>query len=449
MKHTITIVLLLCGTAQANPQSAVQIVERGRSTASAVMIDGGYALTAEHVVVMGGNPLTVKGLSAVPQNKPPLDQTDDAVLLRVDGYDGPYSRIAAGPPSVGDKVHTVGYPSGKRTELSGRVTRVYDVHRSEKGKGLDSAYAIETDIVIHPGHSGGPLWNEAGELIGLASLSASDGKGNHTTPSLWIGTQSIHNALKITQRSIEFATLDPNKPDLVVFTSVGCLPCEPIKDEVKAGGYSEWNVIFAEWDELRGKWNTPWQYVNGAKEFHAELSGVQLMADFRKHTKVKGRFPTPTMWARYTDKYSMGRTGLRAWAHGVLAVVRDLILGEPAPRVAVPENTTPFAPAEPYERSPESSLEGLKAKVDDLVAFKDQAKETLQTAKELKDAGLIGKVKAGLALKSDVAELKEQAGGLKDSWTELKDGLKDPRAIANVLWGVLGWMYRRKKGGVA
>lgn len=83
----------------------------------------------------------------------------DLALLQVKGKVTPYLPLARGrQPQQGDKVYAVGSPLGMRDSVtSGIITR------------SDRNYLV-TDAQILPGNSGGPLVNEAGEVLGVNTL---------------------------------------------------------------------------------------------------------------------------------------------------------------------------------------------------------------------------------------------------------------------------------------
>lgn len=461
----LAIATILIAAAQsislANPNSAFPLLKNGRIAGSAVMVEGGYALTAEHVMVMGP-PTAIGNRPFVALNTPPLDNTDDAVLLRVEGYNGPVSRIATKAPKAGDKVYTVGFSNGKRTALSGRVTYVYETHRGQQHGVRDAAYAIEADFAIQPGHSGGPLWNEAGELVGLCHGSMKGAGKLLVPPSVWIGTPSIHNALAFANPPANFAAISPDKPDLVVITARGCLPCRTVKDDARAGGYAGWNVIFIEWDGKAKTWGVPWTYTDGRQELHGELDAAQLYRQFQEQTGIKQGVQAPHFWMRYTKHHFPGKHNVKAWLQGLASAVVSQVIDEPPPIAATepkPNNSTPFAPAPPqlqnkeqqqYQRSTDSRVDGLLSTVnqlrEDVAAAIETAKQAKQHGEKFSEASLIGKARAGMALKSDVAELRERAGKVKDGMTELMSGMKNPANWLHVGWGIFAAWYRKRKG---
>ncbi len=87
------------------------------------------------------------------------DQGHDVCVLEVIGIPGITVKQARFVTN-GDVVHVLGYPQSNQLIVS-------------EGKVLNSEYKIGSDIAIHtsnycaPGASGGPLLNDAGELVGL------------------------------------------------------------------------------------------------------------------------------------------------------------------------------------------------------------------------------------------------------------------------------------------
>ncbi len=87
-------------------------------------------------------------------------------MLRIDAKDLPV--VTIGDPArtrVGDWVVAIGSPFGFENSVSAGIV-------SAKGRSLPGdAYVpfIQTDVAVNPGNSGGPLFNLAGEVIGINS----------------------------------------------------------------------------------------------------------------------------------------------------------------------------------------------------------------------------------------------------------------------------------------
>jgi len=92
-----------------------------------------------------------------------LSENADLALIRLPGSDCPFIRAALGTaPQVGERVYTVGNPSGLAYTVT---TGVVSGLREMDGK----AY-VQTDAPINPGNSGGPLIDEHGRVIGINSM---------------------------------------------------------------------------------------------------------------------------------------------------------------------------------------------------------------------------------------------------------------------------------------
>lgn len=87
------------------------------------------------------------------------NRDDDEATIKLDKpVPGPYAHIACKPLAVGDRLHSLGYPG----PLGISVT--------EGSVASDVPYKsvlTPTDLTIFPGMSGGPVFNDEGELVGL------------------------------------------------------------------------------------------------------------------------------------------------------------------------------------------------------------------------------------------------------------------------------------------
>ena len=93
-----------------------------------------------------------------------MDKRSDVALLKVDAEGLPY--LKPGKPDelkVGEWVLAIGSPFGfENTATAGIV--------SAKGRSLPNENYIpfiQSDVAINPGNSGGPLFNMAGEVVGI------------------------------------------------------------------------------------------------------------------------------------------------------------------------------------------------------------------------------------------------------------------------------------------
>lgn len=127
----------------------------------------GYILTNAHVV-NAADEVLVK-LSDKREFKAKIigaDKRTDVALIKIEANNLPMVRI--GDPSklkVGEWVAAIGSPFGLENTMTAGIV-------SAKGRALPQEnYVpfIQTDVAINPGNSGGPLFNLAGEVVGVNS----------------------------------------------------------------------------------------------------------------------------------------------------------------------------------------------------------------------------------------------------------------------------------------
>jgi serine protease Do len=95
-----------------------------------------------------------------------LDTASDVAVLKIDARDLPAVKIGtAANTRVGEWVLAIGSPFGFESSASAGIVSAFS--RSLP----DGSYVpfIQTDVAVNPGNSGGPLFNMAGEVIGINS----------------------------------------------------------------------------------------------------------------------------------------------------------------------------------------------------------------------------------------------------------------------------------------
>ena len=106
----------------------------------------------------------------------------DLALLKIEDNDAPrFVKVPLGSSdalAVGDRVFAIGSPLGlERTVTEGII--------STKTRELNGDLYLQTTTQINPGNSGGPLFNLAGEVIGVTNMKATSGEGlGFAIPSL-------------------------------------------------------------------------------------------------------------------------------------------------------------------------------------------------------------------------------------------------------------------------
>ncbi|WP_431984192.1 S1C family serine protease [Streptomyces qinglanensis] len=214
----------------------------GESTGSGVVITkDGQIITNNHVV-SGADTVKVSFSSGRTADAEVVgtDADKDLALLKVDGQDDlqPAQLGDSGAVGVGDQVVAIGSPEG----LSGTVTsgivsakdREVKVPKEDGGQqglpgrngggrggsggsggqewpfefdggqynggvqGETTTYkAIQTDASLNPGNSGGPLFNMAGQVIGINSAIFSSGSGQGQTSQASAGSVGLGFAIPV------------------------------------------------------------------------------------------------------------------------------------------------------------------------------------------------------------------------------------------------------------
>lgn len=149
---------------------------------SGVLISNdGMIVTAAHVVQTADN-LRVHFMDGEvrPARVVASEPTADVALLKVDKIPA-NSVIATFGDSdlveVGDEVFVVGAPAGMSYSMTaGHISARRKVNQLHGG--MVRAEFFQTDAAINQGNSGGPMFNQAGEVIGIASYIISKSGGS-------------------------------------------------------------------------------------------------------------------------------------------------------------------------------------------------------------------------------------------------------------------------------
>jgi S1-C subfamily serine protease len=163
---------------RAAPAVVCVFDEVQRGGGSGVLIDpDGYGLTNYHVVA--GMLETRRGLGGLSDGQLyelevlGIDPTGDVAMFRLSGRDT-FPHVPLGDSDavrIGDTAIAMGNPFMISEDYKPTVTMgiVTGVHRYQWGQGRQLVYSdcIQVDTPINPGNSGGPLFNAAGEVIGI------------------------------------------------------------------------------------------------------------------------------------------------------------------------------------------------------------------------------------------------------------------------------------------
>src|SRR5207237_6842259 len=128
----------------------------------------GYTLTNAHVARGGGRlRVRVPGGEASPAELVGADARTDLAVVRTSRPAPPPLALAdSRPVEVGQLVMAIGNPLGFDRSVSlGVVSALYRELPTREGGLLEGL--IQTDAAVNPGHSGGPLLDMDGRVIGI------------------------------------------------------------------------------------------------------------------------------------------------------------------------------------------------------------------------------------------------------------------------------------------
>lgn len=195
-----------------NESGAVMVVSI--VTGSGVLVHpDGFVVTAAHVVEsaemvevhwLDGYKSTAKVVS--------LSRTEDIALLRVEAPPPKALVAVLGDSSAlkpGQRLFAIGAPYGLEHTLTAGVVSAL---RSNDRPGLMPKHLVQTDVPLNQGNSGGPLFNEKGEVVGIASFMLSQSGGsvglNFAVPSNTVRTRLFDEALPYIGVGLRFIPRD-------------------------------------------------------------------------------------------------------------------------------------------------------------------------------------------------------------------------------------------------
>ncbi|MDO5768100.1 MAG: Do family serine endopeptidase [Psychrobacter sp.] len=176
-------------------RSATPAIEHAYGTAFFVTTDG-YMLTNHHVVE-GADKITVtlNDRTELDAKLIGSDERSDVAVLKVKGNSFPALPIGdSNAIKVGEPVLAIGSPFGFDYSASAGIVSAKSRNFSRE----TSVPFIQSDVALNPGNSGGPLFNQRGEVIGINSRIFS-GTGGYMGLSFSIpidAAMDIYNQLK-------------------------------------------------------------------------------------------------------------------------------------------------------------------------------------------------------------------------------------------------------------
>jgi serine protease Do len=156
------------------PRGDTRVPVRGQGSGFIVSPDG-ILLTNAHVVADADEVLVrLTDKREFKAKVVGVDKTTDIAVLRIDAKHLPAVRVGSSQSArVGEWVVAIGSPFGFENSVTAGII-------SAKSRTLpDEGYVpfMQTDVAINPGNSGGPLFNAAGEVIGVNSQIYSQSGG--------------------------------------------------------------------------------------------------------------------------------------------------------------------------------------------------------------------------------------------------------------------------------
>jgi putative serine protease PepD len=154
--------------------------QTGTATGSGFVVSSdGYVVTNDHVVE-GASDVKVKIGDGKTLNAKVVgtDASTDLALLKVDASGlTPLVLGDSDNVQVGDPAYAIGNPYGlDRTLTTGVISALQRQISSPSGYSIDND--LHTDAAINPGNSGGPLFNTAGQVVGVNSQIESSGSSS-------------------------------------------------------------------------------------------------------------------------------------------------------------------------------------------------------------------------------------------------------------------------------
>ncbi len=142
--------------------------EQTESASGVIISPDGYVITNHHVIENAEEIKVIMPEKGIFEAElVGSDKMTDLALLKIDERDLTYVPLAdSGKSRVGETVLAIGNPLGLQQSVTAGI--ISAVERQVMIPGTDYAYTfIQTDAVVNPGNSGGPLVNLNGEIVGI------------------------------------------------------------------------------------------------------------------------------------------------------------------------------------------------------------------------------------------------------------------------------------------
>lgn len=154
------------------------MVPLGKSTGTGFILSSdGYIATNAHVVE---NAQSIKvqlyGGKEYRADLIGLSKTDDLAVIKIDAQGLPVAALGDSDAACeGDRAVVIGHPAGLEFGWTSTYGFISAINRNVKIRDLDGTLIkkmtlIQTDANVNKGNSGGPMFNDRGEVIGIITL---------------------------------------------------------------------------------------------------------------------------------------------------------------------------------------------------------------------------------------------------------------------------------------
>jgi len=173
-------------------QGSVTILSKGGHGSGFIISEKGYVITNWHVVQKFKNVTVVIGREKVRANVIRVDIKHDVALLKIKEFNGRGLNVSKATVFEGEKIYVMGTPLNEKlshTVTSGIISAKRTFENGNK--------YYQTDAAINQGNSGGPAFNEYGEVIGIAVSSLVNRAGSSLNINFLIPIEEVMSALNL------------------------------------------------------------------------------------------------------------------------------------------------------------------------------------------------------------------------------------------------------------
>jgi TPR repeat protein len=174
---------------QPNPRQETQPSIQSSGTGFFITADG-YLLTNYHVVEKAARIVVRVKEETYEARVVTTDPANDIALLKVSGTFKALPIASSRSVRLGDSVFTIGFPN---PEIQGVEAKLTKGEINSLAGVQDDPHYFQISVPLQPGNSGGPLVNQAGNVVGIVAARLDDLKALKSSGSL---PQNVNYAVK-------------------------------------------------------------------------------------------------------------------------------------------------------------------------------------------------------------------------------------------------------------